>query len=180
MDLANSWSGVRKRLERDLLCENLRGRVQYFLTHYHGAPDDYGRFSLRVDGEEIIFAHPYNDLAVSRLSEQVREEFGEERDWLTLDEEDPERYETIFREADLRAIRCDQMEIYHIIRALRTYLSQPVQESIHSENPAVRMFAVLDRRVGKRTLRTLRSELDEQPPWLRPIYQLRFEAEGLL
>ena len=53
--MSNSWSGVRKRLERDLLCEKLRGRVQYFLTHYHGAPDNYGRFAVRLDGKEILF-----------------------------------------------------------------------------------------------------------------------------
>ena len=95
--MANSWSGLRKRLEQDLLCEKLRGRVQYYLTHYHGAPDDYGRFAVRVDGEELVIAHPYNEMAVSCLSDQVKEELGEERDWWTLDEEDPERYEAIFR-----------------------------------------------------------------------------------
>lgn len=178
--MANSWSGVRRRLEQDLLCERLRGRVQYFLTHYHGAPDAYGRFSLRVDGKEIVFAHPYNDLAVSRLSDRMKDEFGEKRDWLTLDKEDSERYETIFREADRRAIHNNQMEIYHMTRAIREYLNQPIRQSIHSENPAVRMFAVLDRRVGKRTLRTLRNKMDDQPPWLRPIYQLRLAVEELL
>ena len=178
--MANSWSGLRKRLEQDLLCEKLRGRVQYYLTHYHGAPDDYGRFAVRVDGEELIFAHPYNDMAVSCLSDQVKEELGEERDWWTLDEEDPERYEAIFRASDLQAIRNNTMEIYHITDAIRTYLNQPIGQSIRSENPAVRLFAVLDRRVGKRALRRLRDEVAVQPEWLRPIYRLRLAAEELL
>lgn len=47
-----TWSGLRKELEQDRLCPALRGRVQYFATHYHGAPDDYGRVCVRVDGKE--------------------------------------------------------------------------------------------------------------------------------
>ena len=53
--MSKSWSSIRKRFEHDLLCEKLRGRVQYFRTIYHGAPDEYGRFAVRVDGEEIFY-----------------------------------------------------------------------------------------------------------------------------
>lgn len=59
--MSESWSGIRKRLEQDLLCEKLRGRVQFFRTIYHGAPDEYGRFAVRVDGKEIFQANPYNE-----------------------------------------------------------------------------------------------------------------------
>lgn len=41
------------------------------------------------------------------------------------------------------------------------------------------MFAILDRRVGKRTLDKLKGVLDEQPEWLKQFYVLRFEAENL-
>lgn len=39
------------------------------------------------------------------------------------------------------------------------------------------MFAVLDRRVGKRTIDKLKASIDEQPEWLRFFYLLRSEAE---
>ena len=54
-----TWSGLRKELEEDRLCLALRGRVQYFATHYHGAPDDYGRVCVRVDGKEYAHGNPY-------------------------------------------------------------------------------------------------------------------------
>ena len=41
------------------------------------------------------------------------------------------------------------------------------------------MFAILDRRVGKRTLEKLKDTLDEQPEWLKQFYILRIEAENL-
>jgi len=51
--------------------------------------------------------------------------------------------------------------------------------SIQSNNPIVRMFAILDRRIGKRTLEKLKDTLAEQPEWLKQFYILRFEAENL-
>lgn len=44
--MSQSWSSKRKKLEDELLCKALRGRVQYFFTIYHGAPDDEGRFKF--------------------------------------------------------------------------------------------------------------------------------------
>ncbi|MEG1409937.1 MAG: hypothetical protein RSD36_08840 [Terrisporobacter sp.] len=58
--MANSWSGLKKELEQDFICESLKGRVQYFLTHYNKAPDKYGRICVRVDNKEIIHGKPYD------------------------------------------------------------------------------------------------------------------------
>jgi hypothetical protein len=39
------------------------------------------------------------------------------------------------------------------------------------------MFAVLDRRLGKRTLEKIKLTLDTQPDWLKKFYVLRLNAE---
>ena len=62
-------------------------------------------------------------------------------------------------------------------KALEIYRNQSIQESIASPNPIIRMFAVLDRRVGKRTLQKIKFFVENQPQWLAEIYQLRLEAE---
>ncbi len=173
-----TWSRTRKRLEQDLLCPALRGRVQYFLTRYHGAPDNYGRFAVRLDGREIVFANPYNEREVLRISRQVKAELGETRNWAELYETDKPRYDEIFRLTDARCIENAVMEPYHIADALREYLNAPISDALSSDNPAVRMFAVLDRRVGKRRLVRLAASADAQPAWLRAIYQARLSAEG--
>ncbi len=54
--MGNSWSGLRRELENDYICESLKGRIQYFLTHYRKAHDDYGR----VDGEEVLMGNPFD------------------------------------------------------------------------------------------------------------------------
>ena len=63
--------------------------------------------------------------------------------------------------------------------SLAEYRSQDIKMSIQSNNPIVRMFAILDRRAGKRTLEKLKDTLDEQPEWLKQFYILRMEAENL-
>ena len=174
-----TWSGTRKRLEQDLLCPALRGRVQYFLTHYHGAPDHYGRFAVRLDGKEIVFANPYNEIRIDQVSRQVKAELGERRNWRALYEGDRPRYDEIFRLTDARCMENGVMEIYHFTDALREYLNAPISDALSSENPAVRMFAIVDRRVGKRTLARLSGSVGQQPAWLQPLYQARLAAEGV-
>ena len=166
-------------MEQDLLCKSLRGRVQYFLTHYHGAPDHYGRFALRLDGKEIVFANPYNERESVRISREIKAELGESRSWYALYEEDKPRYDEIFRLTDARCVERGTPEIYHVTDALKEYLNAPILDALSSENPAVRMFAVLDRRVGKRTLSRLSGDAERQPVWLRPLYRARLSAEGI-
>lgn len=176
--MSDSWSGVRKRLERDLLCEKLRGRVQYFLTHYHGAPDNYGRFAVRLDGKEILFANPYNERYTACVSSRIKAELGETRPWWELYELDRPRYDEIFRLADAACVARNTMEIYHVTDALREYLNAPIQDALSSGNPLVRMFAVLDRRAGKRTLSRLAASVAQQPEWLQTFYRLRLSVDS--
>jgi hypothetical protein len=61
--------------------------------------------------------------------------------------------------------------------ALEKYRNQNIQESIQSENPLVRMFAILDRRIGKRRITKMQKVINEQPEWLRQFYKLRIDAE---
>jgi len=63
--------------------------------------------------------------------------------------------------------------------ALEVYRNQDIQYSIYSHNPIVRMFAILDRRIGKRTLQNLKTSVQDQPEWLRQFYLLRLNAENI-
>lgn len=55
------------------------------------------------------------------------------------------------------------------------FLEMPVSQTLHSENCILRIFAILDRRVGKRTLRRIREQgaYQKLPPWVQQFYQLR-------
>ena len=60
--------------------------------------------------------------------------------------------------------------------ALMVYRNQDIKDSINSENPLVKMFAILDRRVGKRTLNDIKEMSEYYPEWLKKIYELRISA----
>ena len=50
---------------------------------------------------------------------------------------------------------------------------------VNSENCFIRLLAFLDKRLGKRRLKTLLDGVGEEPEWLRGWLLLRAEAEGL-
>ena len=55
-----SWSAMRKILERENICDSLKGRIQYFQTRYRGAHDQHGRMAIRLDGKEIVGANYFD------------------------------------------------------------------------------------------------------------------------
>ena len=179
--LIQPWSKIRKNLEQEMLCDSLRGRVQYFMTRYHGAPDHYGRFSIRVDGKEVFHANPYNEAYVNSCTAKLREERGVPRRVWTArgdflyDEENT----AIENEAVARMTLENHVDMYQVYRAIEEYMKLNIQKALYSDDPMVRLFAVLDRRVGKRTLVKLREELAALPEWLAFFYKLRMGAEGI-
>ena len=149
-----SWSGMRKYLEQEMLAERLRGRIRYNCTRYPGM-SDFKAFEIFVD-----------DACVKRFSVETvnvhlaGNGIGDSWLWCPLE-------------------RRTEYTDEEFSEALRNYRNQDIAESLRSANPIERMFAILDRRVGKRTLEDVRENLDAQPDWLKLFYALRLKAEGL-
>lgn len=173
------WTKLRKILEEDRLCESLKGRVQYFLTHYHSAPDKYGRFCIRVDGKERFFANPYNEKYCFEEYTKIKQEFQiPSREWndhgrFEFDEENRWAEDA----AAVKMITENKADVWQVMDAISQYLLLDIAAALRSENELVRLFAVLDRRVGKRMLERLEDELEHQPEWLRFFYHLRLDSE---
>ena len=149
----HDWSGMRKKLEQDYLAEPLRGHIRYFVTTYKHSPDQEGRVAILLDDREI-FGGNYWDAWP---------------DEILYPDEDPfvmmmQCYEGL-----------NQRDFYE---AFHLFDTQPVQQSLCSENRIVRLFAVLDRRVGRRTLMKLRDSLPTQTPAFRKLYEIRMQAEA--
>ena len=52
-----SWSGIRKKLEKEYLAESLQGHIQYFATTYSKSPDHEGRAAIRYGkkSSKVVF-----------------------------------------------------------------------------------------------------------------------------
>ena len=145
-----TWGSIRKKLEQELLADRLKGRVQYFVTRYRESHDEEGRASIRLDGKEILQGNFYR---YDRYDYPVPSD----------------------RTVDLGAF--DQRAFYD---AYWEFNKQSIEESLNSKNLIVRIFAILDRRVGKRRLLQMRETIQNEPRNFQIFYAIRMEAEGLL
>ena len=154
-----TWSGTRKKLETDYLCPALRGRVRYFATTYRESHDQEGRAAILVDGAEILKSNYYDY-------------DGTFWSMYYSSEEEPSAIQQTVLDQGL----FDQYIFYN---AFHEFDNQGIEASLTSRTPLVRVFALLDRRVGKRRLAALEDMMEQELDWVCPFYRLRMEAEGL-
>ena len=163
-----SWSGIRKRLKEEFLAESLRGRIQYYAVSYSKCPDHEGRAAVLFDGKEILKGN-YFDLCKAHYKNEVS--LRTERHELSRSER--------WRAAGNAALRDGCFDQRSFYRAFEEFTTQSIEDSLDSENAIVRMFAVLDRRVGKRRLLKLTDRISAEPEWLKAFYLIRLQAEGV-
>lgn len=158
-----SWSNLKKQMN-GLLCDALKGQISYFYTSYHEVHNAYGRATINYCKKEIVafsWAQMYEQ--ESEVSELWRE--GKKVSYEQLEKE---RWmpECILCEGDF-------------ISSVTVYLKTDVLSALHSDNYILRVFAYMDRRVGKRTLIKIKNDVEVLPEWVKQFYRIRCEAEGL-
>ena len=168
--ILGSWSGMRKYLEQEMLAHTLQGRLRYGCTAYVGM-DGCHIFEVCIDGAQVkrfswetVNTYFINNGYSTNSNPTGIGEYWNDF-WHLMD-----KYPL-----DKRTEYTDD----EFCQALEVYRNQSIQDSINSQNPLVRMFAVLDRRIGKRTLIKLYEVVEEQPEWLRQFYLLRFHSENI-
>ena len=166
--ILSSWSGMRKYLEQEMLAECLHGRVRYNCTSYAGM-DGWGLFEIYIDDKLIkkFSLDTVNTYFIKNGYKESTDPYGLEEYW--------KDFWKVLDAVPLTS-RTEYTDV-EFCEALERYRNQSVKESITSENPMEKMFAILDRRIGKRTLASLKEKLLNQPGWLYCIYETRLEAE---
>lgn len=135
----------------------------FFLTRYHDVHNSYGRASIRLDGKE---------LTNFSWVDMYKQEFDVNEMWKTTGEWDYDNSE--FKEKwNNEATFFD----YDFLSAATKYLQLSIKDALKSENSLIRVFAIMDRRVGKRTLEKIRNvySYKEYPEWVQQFYRLRME-----
>lgn len=161
-----SWSGLNKQLS-GFLCDSLRDRITYFLTFYHKVHDSYGRAAIRLDGRELV---------CFSWIEMYQQEYDISMRYEQTGHYDPQPPE-LKEKWDQNGTYCD----YDFLDAALTFLNQPVTDSLASEDYIQRILAVMDRRVGKRSLQKLYAagNWKHDPAWVKQFFVLRFHCEGI-
>ena len=154
----------------------LRRRVDFHLTRYREAHDQVSRAWITIDGEQILDASFYvwmreYDAAVT----EARRLYPEEEPPYLAMHIGYQIHTRTERATELLASRAVH-EPSHLYRALREYPSMTVSDAIASPNPLIRALAMLDRRVGQRTLAKIKPSSDDHP-LVRRFYELRVSTK---
>ncbi len=161
-----TWSGMRKKLEREYLAESLRGHIQYYATSYRKSHDHEGRAAIRYDGKEIIKGCYWNNWMKARL-------FPRDEKW-------ERRMAVENAYMDDVALKLGVFDQRCFYRAFEEFEHQSIEESLVSNNLIIRIFAILDRRIGKRRLLLMQETINDEPEIFQEFFAIRAKAEGLM
>ncbi len=160
-----TWSGIRKKLETEYLAQSLRGHIQYYATSYSKSPDHEGRAAIRYDGKEIIKGCYWNNWMKVDL-------FPKDEKW-------KKRVTEVMAYMDDAALKLGVFDQHCFYKAFKEFDNQSIDDSLTSDNLIVRIFAILDRRVGKRKLLLLQETIEDEPETFQIFFSIRMKAEGI-
>ena len=166
MNHYKSWSGLQKQL-LNFLCEPLKNRVSYFLTRYHTVHNAYGRAVILLDNKELV-----NFLWVA-MQEQ-------EQNISNFLKFYPETYPEALKNLQVKwKENCIYSESDFLL-AVTDFLQMPIIKALHSDNAIICILAILDRRVGTRTLKKIKQKNSYKnlPEWIKQFYELRFSVSN--
>lgn len=184
-----TWSKTKQQLE-SFLCPSLIGRVEYRATSYRYAPDKSGRCYITVDKKEVFNMCDLKSQIQWYKTEQ------EIKDALSLSFSVAKQDLDIIRDESNGAIPEDRIYVIARNRKLSQYakdtlaaqaclsksdfyemtsvfLSSSVDDCLKSKDILLNIFALIDRRVGKKRLQNLREEIYLKHPIVQYFYELR-------
>ena len=144
------WSKLKLRV-KSFISTELKDRIDFHLTSYRESHDGADKVWITIDGQRVFSCKHYP------------------REWAEV-------------EAYYGGMRADQVKDFLKAReihgpgdfgnAIRAYLDLPIGEALKSSDPLVKAFALVDRRVGKRTLEKLEIS-DAEHTLVKAFYELR-------
>lgn len=133
MNHYKSWSDLNKQLV-DLLCDELKGRLSYFLTRYHKVHNSYGRAAIRLDKRELVC---FSWIEMYHQETDLHEVWEESGVWDYNDSNLKKKWDTNATYYDI-----------NFLSAATSFLQMPIMKALYSDNYIGQIFAILDRRIG--------------------------------
>lgn len=160
------WSKLKKEL-KERLADNLKDRLDYHLTSYKNSTGFIGRAWITWDGKEILnFSNQDTVNNFDSYSNELAETNYISHEPLTL----IDRHNGNLMEKG-------EFSKYDFAENAFRFLNLNVQDAIKSENPILKALAVVDKRIGKRTLDELRKS--ENHPMIEYLIELRTEENTM-
>lgn len=162
MNHYKSWADLNRQLT-NLLCDELKERLSYFLTRYHKVHNSYGRAAIRLDKREMVC---FSWIEMYHQEADLYKVWKETGVWDYNDLNLQKKWDANITYYDM-----------NFLSAATLFLQMPIKKALYNDNYIVKIFAILDRRIGKRTLRKIKENKAYQnyPSWVKQFYDLRLE-----
>lgn len=192
--MPKNWKYIKKLLEKEFLCEKLRGHITYDLTDYRPAPWYQQHFIIKYDDEVLLDASQpehqwdkrYNRTGLNwghcnMIAERLYQKYNLADYSLPQDIVERIVSNAIEKADRIQSHHNGVFGVHDIIDAIGVYLHSDIEKSLSwGQDDFIHALAILDRRCGKRRLEKYADwNYSGYPDWLRRIYQIRFEAEGI-
>lgn len=168
--MQRKWSKVKKNLE-SFLCDSLKNRVDFFVVNYRKADDGMGRAYITVDKKEVLNMCTF---IAERRTYDICDDLDD-----NYDVYDGDTNRRISQEAHELTKKEGIFGQYDFFEAIEFYFSATIGQSLNSDNMLIKIFALMDKRTGKRTLERLKETIKNDAEIVIYIYKLRCEAEGI-
>lgn len=147
------WSKLKSRV-KSFICPELRDRIDFHLTSYRESHDGADKVWITVDGRRAFSCkhYPYEWAEAEAYHGGLR----------------GEQVKSLLREKEIHRPK-------DFGDAMRVYLNMPIREALKSTDPLIKAFALVDRRVGERTLEKLEIS-DSEHTLVKAFYALRFAS----
>lgn len=160
------WSKLKARV-KERICPELRSRIDFHLTSYRHSHDETEKVWSTIDGVRVAtFSWYQKQWRSAERDEEGRLVRRHNCASSALPKGDPAWAETA-------KMRLPQ----DFGNAMRLYLDLKIQDALTSADPIIRAFALIDRRCGKRSLRTLHMRRDDDP-LVRAFWHARLQSTG--
>ena len=172
------WSKTRKALN-DRLADCLKNRVNYNFMVYTSTPykwcTEMPVFYIHVDKKTWFASNPmFYSAAGEYMNEHMNYDLSGDEYW--------QEYYAKDRDAGLYAIReTGMVDIYKLMSRIHIYINEiNIHDAINGDDYFYRMLAIMDRRIGKRSIKKLLDNIENEPLWIKKYIYLRAGAEGLI
>ena len=165
------WTKSKKRIE-STFADSVRGRVQVWTTWYGEGHDTLEEFWLTFDKGRVV------SIGAGTFYREVGrrlERLHEETDATAFNNRDALSGMVFWTAAEKGVRESGLLTPEEVRRALSDYPQLSIDDIIGSKNPVIRAFGMLDRRFGKRRVRSF--DTAGEHPLVRTLHGLRCEAE---
>ena len=169
------WSKVKKKIE-SFICDSLKDRIQFTVTNYRKAHDQTGRAFIIVDKKDIFnMCTLSSNNALYTKEQEIMVQQNIEYD--VYNEQQNVDIQTQAHEMIMADGIFSQYDFFDIVEE---YLNLPIDKALISDNILIKVLTIIDKRVGKRTLKKMKESVGQEQDIVQYFYHLRCEVEGLM